>query len=245
MTITRRFCALAAVACLAAAASVPLRAATIVPPASLADLASRSDAVVLAEARGSWSLARGSLIFTRTEFILVESVSGDGLPGASIEVEAPGGEAEGKAWVVPGSPRFVEGQRYLLPLSRRTGGPWILAMLSWGILEEAEGLGGRLLLAPMAGTDLPEALPRLDGLTPEPIGVYGEEALLDHLGQVLDGRSAWDSSLASARPEELPASGRGAAVPGQCAFLGSGAANARWRAFDSSGTATIFADSTG
>jgi hypothetical protein len=240
-----------------------LGAATIVPPRDLGELALRSDAVVLARALASIPFLRGPLVFTATEFAAEEPLSGPLLTGEVFTVEAPGGEAGGVVWAVPGSPRFEDGARYLLFLARKAPddagapGAWIPAILSHGLLRETEGAGVSLLAPiPEAGTG--GTLPRPDGEPVEDVVPYARDALLEHLERVLAGRSAWSASAVRAPDEWLPgtphdptpdslraAAGGGGGIPSQCSFLADGGRPFRWRAFDTGGSATISADATG
>ncbi|MCZ6795924.1 MAG: DNRLRE domain-containing protein, partial [Planctomycetota bacterium] len=249
------------------------RGASIVAPLDLGEMALESDAVLLADARRSTAVRRGALIFTNTEFVVRAVVEGtprpdaigsDGavipgaiIPGAVITdavitVQTPGGELDGTIWHVPGSPRFVSGVRYLLFLRQKDPDPdpdaggrlWLPLTLSHGLLREAKSPVGSILLTPVdrhpAGS-----LPRPDGRIPEPVGTYYEVELLEHLGEVVDGRSAWDRRRVEVREEDLPTSGAAAGVPRICSFFENGGRKFRWRAFDSGGSATIRADSRG
>ncbi len=255
--------------------SLPVTASTIVPPRNLAELARRSEAVLMARALVSEPSARGILIFTVTELVVERSIAGETRPGDRIRVEVPGGdvpggdvpggdvpggevpggagegaggeggEGEGPAWVVAGSPRFAPGEVYLLFLARKSDDLWIPAMLSYGLLREAEGSNGVPLLVPFPETDLPAALARPDGEAVEAIVPFERDALLEHLSRVLDGSAVWDSSAVEASAAALPAAGQGGVVPGQCSLFSDAGRNLRWRTFDTGGTATIFADATG
>lgn len=224
-----------------------VRAATIVPPPSLGDLALQCDAVVLVTVLDSWPRPWGEAIFTETEARVDEVVSGPLLPGDHVVVRTPGGTAGERSWIVPGSPQLERGARYLLPLVRKEGeGVWLTAVLALGVLVESRAEDGAWLLGPISDLEGLEPLERPDGVAPEPIGVYREDALLFHLREVILGASAWTSSVVVATQQPAAgALGGGGARPAGCAYLESGGNPFRWRAFDSSGEATVLLDRTG
>ena len=224
--------------------NLALRAATIVPPENLGALARRADAVVLAIPSGATGVIRGGLIFTRTQFLVEQSLSGPLGRLETFEVDAPGGSWDGTSWSVPGSPRFTPGREYLLFLSQREDRPWILTMLSYGVLESFTGDGGIELLVPIESSSQ-LGLETPDGSETEPLQPFVKATLLEHLAQVLWDGTPWSSSAAGAAPELVPERGAGGVQPGACAFLTDGGVRFRWRAFDTNGTATIHATEAG
>ncbi len=229
----------------------PIGATSYIPPRTLADLALGSDAVVLARAVESEGIQRGALIFTDTEFLVQESLSGPVLAGGMIRVQVPGGEAGDKICLVPGAPRFQAGELYLLHLHRKSGNLWIPTILSYGTLKEVEGRKGIPLLVQLEEFAEATAIPRPDGASAEdPVPFYAD-ALIDHLNDVLKGRAVWNIEAVRADADEVPLRSMqdripgGGAVPGNCTYFNSGGSNWRWRTFDSNGTATIYANATG
>ena len=84
----------------------PVRAASLIAPENLGELALASDAVVLARAGASRVDSRGQLFFTTTEFDVLRALAGPHLAGDTIAVQTPGGELDGEAWIVPGDRTF-------------------------------------------------------------------------------------------------------------------------------------------
>jgi hypothetical protein len=221
------------------------RAASIVPPASLGELAQTSDAVVLAQAGTSHTVARGSLLFTQTPFRVVQAVAGPLGPRERITVQAPGGELDGVGWLVPGSPRFEVGGVYLLLLDERTTGEWQTRMLAYGLLRRIQGRDGSNLLAPLPEQGDIQPFLRPDGILPEPVETYIESALLGHLEAVAGGREAWDSRKVRARSEQVPMGVSTQAIPAGCAFMSGSGTSMRWVKFDQGQTVSMSADATG
>jgi hypothetical protein len=177
--------------------AVPAFASTIAPPYNLGEIARVSQTVVLAEAQGSRSELRGEIPYTVTTFRALRSVAGEKL-GTTLAVETKGGVVGKVGYMVPGTPSFTKGTRYLLFLDRAAGGNWRLKMSSYGLLREVPGTG---LLQPVPESAQLEVLPRA-GV--EGIGVYREADLVQHLSAVRAG-SPWHRQAAEATPAELAA----------------------------------------
>lgn len=175
--------------------AAPGFASTIAPPYNLGEIARISQAVVLAEALGSRSELRGEIPYTVTAFRPVERVAGERL-GRTLAVETKGGVVGDLGYVVPGTPEFAKGGRYLLFLDRAPNGNWRLKMSSYGVLREVPGTG---LLKPVPEASRLEVLPR-PGI--EGIGVYREKDLLPHLAAV-HGGAPWHRQAAEATRADL------------------------------------------
>lgn len=221
------------------------RAASIVPPENLGELARSSQAVVLAQAGAPHSSQRGRLLFTLNAFRVLEPIAGPIEKGDRITVEVPGGELDGVGWLVPGSPRFEPGEFYLLFLDQKPTGEWGTHMLAYGLLHRIRGRDGSTLLSPLPELVDIQPFPREDGVLPEQIETYRETALLMHLRAVAQGTAAWDSRKVRARSEQVPFQATAQSLPAGCAFMGSGGTNARWHAFDLGQQVTMTADATG
>jgi len=220
-------------------------ATSYIPPRNLADLALESDAVVLVEAVRSGGIDRGFLIFTNTDFLVLESVSG-GLPsGEIISVQVQGGEAAQRTCRVPGSPRFQLEAVYLLFLRRKSTDLWTPTILSHGNLKRVLGKSGTPLLVPLEESLEAEIIPRPDGESAETQAPLREDALIQHLRKVLLGVTTWDLAKTLADPAEVPVQAAALAAPSECEYFSSSGMNWRWRTFDTGGTATIYANSTG
>ena len=181
--------------------------AWVVPPRDLGELAARSDLVVLARAGAQGTVMRGALLHTITSFEVERVVGGAEKPD-SLEVETPGGEADGIGWSVPGSPHFTPGVSYLLFLARTPFGTFRPWALSYGLLERIIGRNGIALMQalPEARQIETPAGPGREGF--EPVGAYREERLLTHIAAVSLGQARWTARAVLAEPEDLPADAR-------------------------------------
>jgi hypothetical protein len=118
-----RFVAIGAFVAAVVLSSVGVRAATYVVPKDEA-LIARSDAIVIARALHSHvQESTEGVIETVTVFAVEEVLKGDPLLQNGIRVRVPGGMVEKKKGekrisVVPGAPRFVDGERVLLLLKQ-------------------------------------------------------------------------------------------------------------------------------
>lgn len=233
----------ATVVALLLGAAGSLSAATIVPPRDLGELARRAELVVLARAGAGQTSSRGQLLLTRTRFAPLEVLSLGSAPPARIVVEVPGGELDGAAWVVPGSPRFEPGEVYLLFLNEKPEGVYTPSMLSYGLLQRVTGRWGRELLVPMDAQLGIEVMPRPDGVVPEPPAAYREAELKAHLREVLGGRTSWSARNALAAPQEVPV--RPNAPPTGCANISSPPARWPYNTASPPGTVQMFAEATG
>jgi hypothetical protein len=224
-------------------------AMTIMPPRDIAELASTSDAVVVARAGVSTSIRRDRLIFTHTELVVEESVDGVLALGKSIRVRCPGGRVDGESWTVPGSPRFDEGGSYFLCLHRRDQADgsdevWIPTTLSYGLLVESGTKNGNAFLAPVPESRNVHPLSGSDEV--ESIGTYARPGFVDHLRKVLSGAMSWDSGRVLADAELVSrADARPKGVPAGCEYIPVAGRNTRWSVFDSGGVAPIFGTAGG
>jgi len=110
---------------------VSVRAATYVVPTDEA-MIGRTDAIVIARALHSHveeSAERG--IETVTEFAVEEVLKGPASLGDGIRVRSAGGKIDTAVKIVPGAPRFVDGDRVLLFVKKT--GPDIYATADFGL----------------------------------------------------------------------------------------------------------------
>ncbi|HSN93382.1 MAG TPA: hypothetical protein VLS93_19280 [Anaeromyxobacteraceae bacterium] len=106
-------------------------AAAVMVPASVEELARRSDAVVrgrVIDAAARWS-ADGRRIVTEVE-VEVAAVWSGSAPGR-LRLTVPGGERDGVAQRMDGAPTFFPGEEVVLFLSRR-GPSWRVSGLALG-----------------------------------------------------------------------------------------------------------------
>jgi hypothetical protein len=230
-------------------AARPAAATTVIPPENLGQLARLSQAVVRAQAVESYTEEGDTLPYTVTRFQLLEQVAGQAVE-AVFEVREPGGvtSTPGRASAaVAGSPRFQAGRNYLLFLDRGPTGRWRSKALAYGLLEESAG-GARLRPLPEAGRIEASAA---KGRGVEPVGVYGREALVRHLKEVVKG-SRWDRRRAGFVGAPLTAAtaavAGGGTAPSDCELLpdeGDGIP-IRWFGFENgSKTVSIIATTPG
>jgi PKD repeat protein len=205
-------------------AAAAVNATSIVPPADLGELARVSDAVVLAQAGAPHVVRHGAILYTRTAFRAIETVWGPLDKSSKFSVEVLGGATADEKWVFPGSPEFEVGGVYLLMLSKKAEGVWLPRMASYGILRQATGRDGSVLLEPLAESGTVEAFPRPDGILPEPVETYVESALIPLLRDVVEGRAEWDGESVRARNQQIPIRVVALSAPAGCVFLGNG----RW-----------------
>jgi hypothetical protein len=224
-----------------------VRAASIVPPENLGELAQTSNAVLLAQAGTSTAAKRGPLLFTLTTFRVMEVLAGGLATGDHLTVEAPGGELNGITWAVPGSPRFESGEVYLLFLDQKPSGEWLTRMLAYGLLHRIRGRDASNLLAPLSEYRDIQPFPRTDGLLPESIETYREAALVPHLRDVATRRAAWDSRKVLARSEQVPLQAVALAPPSGCTYITGATPYARWpyNVTPALGQVKMYADSNG
>lgn len=223
-------------------AAWPVSGAMIAPPSDLGDLALQSAVVVEAQAIDSWSEPGAYVPHTVTRFAVVERVSGVELPDSFL-VSVPGGSAGELAAMVPGAPRFVAGNVYLLFLDPGRDGLWRVRTMAYGVFERVE-LEGTRYLRPVPER---EQVGFVGGRDAEVPGVLREGALVPHLRNVVRGAEAWDGRKVAASPE-IATRLTTKDAPGACRFMEWSSGDGlpiRWFDFDSGGQATIYAGTPG
>jgi hypothetical protein len=136
---------------LAVLASRRVHATTYVVPPDEA-LIARADAIVIARALHSFVREppeRG--IETVTDFSVEETLEGDVSTGSGIRVRAPGGtldtaDGEIRITIIPGAPRFVDGDRVLLFLKSVGSSEFAATDLALGVFRFAADDAGRHVL---------------------------------------------------------------------------------------------------
>lgn len=224
--------------------AMPAAATTIVPAADPGELALDSEAVFLARAGAARVVSRPNFLMTETEFEVLTVVSGPLVADESIRVAVPGGEIDGVGWLVAGSPRFVEGEAYLIFADRGGDGSWRPRLLADGVLRRKREADGTPILVPM------EEARRLNrigttagasGLIPAPVV---EARFLDRLRRSLAGEAGWEwkplmAPFASTWLELKEA-------PAGCVFPdGPQGYAARWKKFDLGSSQSLWADDKG
>lgn len=117
-------------------------AATYVVPDDR-ELIRRSHAVVVAHALNSYSGVANGMIVTFTTFSIDETLKGS--LRHNVTVREPGGTVGNRHFIVPGAPRFRDGERVLLFLREVPGG-WAVTDLALGRFTFVNDRRGRHLL---------------------------------------------------------------------------------------------------
>lgn len=221
---------------------------TIIPPRHLGELARMSDAVVLARAGVSATVAQGGMIYTHTSFDVLDVVSGTPGRGTILTVETYGGVLDGQGWAFGGTPQFAEATVYMLFLNRQ-GAVWHPRMAAYGLLERVLAPNGEPVLQHVREHHNLVLLPRPDGVVPEPVGTYDEAALLQHLRQVTTNRAAWNHALVDV-PETLRPLGHHDAAKNQdaptpCVYMTYDGHPIRWNTFEDQQPVNVFAEENG
>jgi hypothetical protein len=107
-------------------------AATFVVPTDR-DLIHRADAIIIGTAATSYSqLTADGGIETVTAVTVEQALKGPHLAGGTIDIVEPGGVFGGHAMLIAGSPRFEDGQRMVLFLTRTGKSRWAATELVLG-----------------------------------------------------------------------------------------------------------------
>jgi len=107
----------------------------------------RSDAIVVGEALSSYT-QKGEhfAIETVTPFSISEKIKGD-VSGSTINIYEPGGVLNKQALVIPGTPRFHDGEKVLLFLRNIGKDRWVVTDLTLGRFTFAtDGIGQKIAL---------------------------------------------------------------------------------------------------
>jgi hypothetical protein len=123
-----------------------VHAATFVVPTD-ENMVERSHAVVVSEVAGSTTaLTADGSVETITSLHVSEVIKGAGISGGStIAIHEPGGRHGDRSTMVPGSPRFSQGEQVLLFL-RQYRGQWAVTDLVLGSFHFAADVAGQSLL---------------------------------------------------------------------------------------------------
>ncbi|HMB89211.1 MAG TPA: hypothetical protein VKP65_00095, partial [Rhodothermales bacterium] len=207
-----------------------VQASSIVPPRNLGELAFMSDAVVLARAGTGTAIGRSGMIFTATDFEILEVVQG--AASGRISVETYGGVLDGTGWQVAGTPTFEPGSVYLLFLDRN-GTAWQPRMMAYGLLERVVTDEGAVMLTHIAEHHDLNLVARFDGVQPEPVETYYEQPLMNHLREVASSRVTWNRQAAVVPKALQPVShdlgaSKAMAIPEPCRYFMNGGHPVRW-----------------
>ena len=135
--------------------------ATTLERLSLADMISKSTAIVHAKATGSYTAFRGGDIYTYYQFQVSQTLKPAGppiiqSPSGGLQVAVPGGAAQGIRQTVPGAPNISIGVDYVLFLwtnaSSASGLTQIIG-LSQGLFRMTTDPAGNAILVRPASTE--------------------------------------------------------------------------------------------
>jgi fibronectin type III domain protein/dual-action HEIGH metallo-peptidase len=149
---------------LAILSATVLQAATYIVPDDMTVIKG-ARAIVIASSLGSFAQLTGDgPVETVTNFSIEEVLKGR-VPASTIDVIEPGGVFEHKSTLIPGVPRFEDGDRYLLFLTSSADGRWHVADLILGKFSFASDADGHNLLvrdeAEISGWD-PDGSPHVE-----------------------------------------------------------------------------------
>jgi hypothetical protein len=133
------------------ATATSLQAITYIVPSDR-DLVKRAEAIVIATAVESHSELRdgGRLVTVAT--LQVERVLKGSVGGETVQLAELGGAVGNRVTMIPGSPRYEDGKRYLVFLRTNNFGEWMTFGFGLGKFEFTSDLRGRELLT-RGGTD--------------------------------------------------------------------------------------------
>ncbi|HEY6345596.1 MAG TPA: hypothetical protein VIY49_29200 [Bryobacteraceae bacterium] len=133
-----------------------LGSATTLQRLSLADMISKSTAIVHAKATGSYTAVRGGDIYTYYQFQVSQTFKPVGPAIQGLQVAVPGGAAQGIRQMVPGAPNISIGVDYVLFLwtsaSSASGLTQIIG-LSQGLFRMTSDPAGNAIIVRPASTE--------------------------------------------------------------------------------------------
>lgn len=118
---------------------------------SLSDLISRSTLIVQGQVTGSTASYTGSAIYTHYKVTVVQQWKG--AAQTTLDVQIPGGAANGFRQIVPGAPQLATGQQYVLFLwTSRTG---MISTLGFteGVFNLLKDASGNVTVSQMPTTE--------------------------------------------------------------------------------------------
>jgi hypothetical protein len=132
--------------------------ATTLQQLSLADMISKSTAIVHAKATGSYTAVRGGDIYTYYQFQVSQTLKPAGPPtiqsaSGGLQVAVPGGAAQGIRQMVPGAPNISIGVDYVLFLWTSASGLTQVIGLSQGLFRMTSDPAGNAIIVRPASTE--------------------------------------------------------------------------------------------
>ena len=120
--------------------------ATTLQQLSLADMISKSTAIVHAKATGSYTAFRGGDIYTYYQFQVSQTFKPAGPAIQGLQVAVPGGTAQGVRQMVPGAPNISIGVDYVLFLWTGPSGLTQVIGLSQGLFRMTSDPAGNAII---------------------------------------------------------------------------------------------------
>ncbi len=144
------------------AAATSLQAITYIVPTDR-DLVKRAEAIVIATAVESHSEMRDGGRIVTVATLRIESVVKGNVGGDTVQLAELGGSVAGRVTLIPGSPRYESGKRYLVFLRTNNFGEWMTYGFALGKFEFVSDLRGRELLIRRSPDDEIFGLDESDG----------------------------------------------------------------------------------
>jgi hypothetical protein len=130
-----------------------LASATTLQRLSLADMISKSTAIVHAKATGSYTAVRNGDIYTYYQLQVSQTLKPAGPPTQALQVAVPGGAAQGIRQMVPGAPNISIGVDYVLFLWTSRSGLTQVIGLSQGLFRMTSDPAGNAIIVRPASTE--------------------------------------------------------------------------------------------
>jgi hypothetical protein len=130
-----------------------LASATTLQQLSLADMISKSTAIVHAKATGSYTAVRNGNIYTYYQFQVSQTFKPAGPATQPLQVAVPGGAAQGVLQSVPGAPTISIGVDYVLFLWTSPRGLTQVIGLSQGLFRMTSDPAGNAIIVRPASTE--------------------------------------------------------------------------------------------
>jgi hypothetical protein len=127
------------------AAATSLHAITYIVPNDR-DLVKRAEAIIVATAIESHPELRDGGRIVTVATLTVEHVFKGSIDGETVQLAELGGSIGGRTTLIPGSPRYESGKRYLVFLRTNNFGEWMTYGFALGKFEYVSDLRGRELL---------------------------------------------------------------------------------------------------
>lgn len=210
--------------------SINLSGTTIIPHPNIGEMAKHSEAVVLATAVRNYEIDLGGIIRYRTQFQTIKTAHGQ--IAENFDVQSYRMSEGDLHTLIDDDVSFEEGATYLLFLNQINGDYWRARMLSYGIFQEWEKDGEKVLVPVQEGLNQYNYV-RPDGQPVEALIPYYSDQLINHLAEVATLQAEWEGTTVAA-PYSLDqfTSFDFRAPPSQCTYLGGSAPWPRWQGFE-------------